>query len=276
MCAGDGSTAGAPEAREGGLPAASVRGGRVVLLGSGVLFLSFAAVCGGQARELRVGTTVRALVAEGPEGESAARANRLVAGRLLALDDAALTLETSPESPPLAVSRQSLARLEVFRKSQRKKGALIGLGVGAATGLALNAAAASGSDEGCWSRSDDPLEHLVCSSLDETFSSPALYVTSALLIGAVGAGIGALVAPGDRWQVVRSDRLRLVVGPTHGGVRLAVSITLPARRHRAIDLGSSTRDRSSCSVRPPGNVDDAVALAQHATQTCRLSSSTGE
>jgi hypothetical protein len=50
------------------------------------------------------------------------------------------------------------------------------------------------------------------------------YGAAALLLGVAGAGIGALVAPGEKWESVTGDRLRVAVSPARGGARVAVSL----------------------------------------------------
>ena len=49
-------------------------------------------------------------------------------------------------------------------------------------------------------------------------------VTSGIL-GVLGAGIGAVVPPGEKWEAVSLDRLHVSVTPARGrGVRMAVSV----------------------------------------------------
>jgi hypothetical protein len=56
------------------------------------------------------------------------------------------------------------------------------------------------------------------------FEGPEYYAGGALVLGAIGAGVGALVAPGEKWEAVSSDRLGLAVGSTRGGgLKLGVS-----------------------------------------------------
>jgi len=181
-----------------------------MLLGGVVLL----AAAGAQAEEsagLREGARVRASIKKVSQPAGASNLRRLT-GALVGIDDSTLRLETSRDEPPVVVARQDVAKVEVsVRRSRRGKGALIGLGVGAVAGLVLMAAGNSG---GC---SREPC------IVD--FSGPEYYAGSALLLGAVGAGIGALVAPGEKWETVPNDRLRVAVGPTRGGgVRFGVSL----------------------------------------------------
>ena len=57
-------------------------------------------------------------------------------------------------------------------------------------------------------------------------SGPQYYAVGALLLGAGGALIGAIVAPGEKWEAVTGDRMRVAVGPAPGGgVRFVASLS---------------------------------------------------
>lgn len=193
---------------------------RTALIGLVALLLSLSVAYGEEPPPLGLGARVRVLLNE-PSQSASATHGKTLKGRLLGISDTAITLETSPSRAPVILSRQNVAGLELsLRRSQRKKGALIGLGVGAAAGLVLVAADSGGS---C----PPPEEDLfgLCRGFQEDFSGPEYYALSAALLGAAGAGIGALVAPGEKWKTVTSDRLRLAVEPARGGgVRFGVSL----------------------------------------------------
>lgn len=93
---------------------------------------------------LWIGARVRAYVTENSGNEG--RSKRLT-GRLIGLDEKTLSLETSRDRAAMLVARENVTRLDLsIRRGQRGKGALIGLGVGVATGVLLGLG--SGDDEG--------------------------------------------------------------------------------------------------------------------------------
>jgi len=109
-------------------------------------------------------------------------------GTLTAVDSAHLTLARSGGDAPSVVARRDVTKLErSVRPSGKRKGALIGLAVGFGAGFATAAAL------GNCSETPGVVEH--CG--DPVWSS--LYGAAA---GAAGAGIGALLAPGERWAEV--------------------------------------------------------------------------
>lgn len=154
------------------------------------------------------------------EGSRAAHGKKL-SGALVGLSDAAVTLETTKGRTPVVVPRESVAQFEVsVRRSRRKKGALIGLGVGMAAGLIM-VAADNGGD--CPPPEEDFFG--ICRGLEEDFSGPEWYAFGAALFGGVGAGLGAIVAGGEKWEPITGDHLRLAlkVGRV-GGVQIGVSL----------------------------------------------------
>jgi hypothetical protein len=147
--------------------------------------------------------------------------HRWIVGRIGSANDDAITLLEKPDSDPLVLPRSQVTRLEVSRRpSRRKKGALIGAAVGAAAGIAIVALDGGGS---CPQPQEDFLG--LCRSPKNEFSGPQYYAFAAALLGAAGAGVGALVAPGEKWEAVTDQRLHLSVGPARGGgVRFAASL----------------------------------------------------
>ena len=192
----------------------------MTLMGLGVLLVTVVAAHAEELRTLPVGARVRASVTEGSPNAGAAHST--LTGRLLAVSETDLTIETSPGRPAVVVPRHQVAGLEQsLRPSRRKQGALIGLAVGAAAGLVL--VAADHNDSSCPRPEEDFLG--LCRGLQEAFSGPEYYAAGALLLGAAGAGIGALVAPGEKWETVTGDRMRVAVGPASGGgVRFVASL----------------------------------------------------
>jgi hypothetical protein len=109
-------------------------------------------------------------------------------GRIVAVDDANLTLLSGGETR--VVPAEAVTRVEVRRKTHRKGrgvriGALAGLAVGVAVGFA------AGDDCGA---ADAPT--IVCVSREA--SAAGVGLAGALL----GAGVGALAVPGERWELV--------------------------------------------------------------------------
>lgn len=122
-------------------------------------------------------------------------------GRLVspAADSAAIALAGRPDTVRFATD--SLPPLQVSQglRARTGKGALVGLGVGAGTGLILGILAAA----------ED------CTGFCVIDVGPAEIAGVSALLGGVGAGIGALVG-----SLVRGERWRPVHPPPRGGVRL--------------------------------------------------------
>jgi hypothetical protein len=146
-------------------------------------------------------------------------------GRLVASDDLTLRIEKGrSEGKPstITVPRESVTRFEASRAPSRKgKGALIGILIGAGASVAVGLAA--GDD--C---SNSPPGDDLFSRLDRNlcFDSKETGLMTAILAVPVGALIGALAAPGEKWETVDVTRVRVGVAPTRGRgleVRLALS-----------------------------------------------------
>jgi len=110
-------------------------------------------------------------------------------GTLLAQGDDSLRLQVIGEVTPVSVARSAIKRLEISRGSHSStgSGALIGLGAGVLAGGALGAEANSPCDP-------------------EVFGcGPGLVVGGGLLVGAIGAGIGAVIGSlshSEQWDSV--------------------------------------------------------------------------
>jgi hypothetical protein len=130
---------------------------------------------------------------------------RRIQGKLLALDEATMTIETEDQPRPIVVPRPEIKKLEVsMRPSRKGRAALIGAGAGALIG-------------GVWgysSASDCSSEEFLCLFPKE--DRPKLALGGAVLVGALGAGLGALFGPGERWQERPGAQVRLIVAPTRG------------------------------------------------------------
>jgi hypothetical protein len=125
-------------------------------------------------------------------------------GRLAEVRPGSIILTTG-DSETRELRRDAIANLErSVHPSRKLKGALIGYGVGFVTfGVA---AAAMGTDGACYDMAVGE-----CVALSALVALPV-------------AGIGALVAPGEKWADVPSDRVRVSLAPTRGrGVSAQVS-----------------------------------------------------
>jgi len=142
---------------------------------------------------------------------------RLV-GTVVGLDEVALTLQRHGVTDTMLVPRAAITRLEISRGRRRSKGALIGAVVGLGSGVALGLA--TGSD--C--SSDPDLRALFVAFFGGCKGTTRAVVISVATVP-VGALVGFLVAPGEKWEASSPDRLRIAVAPTRGGgVRAAVSV----------------------------------------------------
>jgi hypothetical protein len=114
----------------------------------------------------------------------------------------------------VTVSRSSVTRFEVSERASHKgRGALIGLLVGALAGALAGAALVE-----------------ECSQTDALCIFPreekATYIVGGgVIVGASGAGVGALVAPGEAWREtpLAQPRLSLGTGARATGIQVAVS-----------------------------------------------------
>ena len=128
-----------------------------------------------------------------------------IQGRLLALDEATMTIESPDQPRPMVVPRPEIKKLEVsVRPSRKGRAALIGAGAGALIGAAL----------GYFLADDCSREELFCIFPKEDRSKDAL--GGAVAVGLLGAGLGALFGPGERWQERPGAQLRITVAPVHG------------------------------------------------------------
>lgn len=179
-----------------------------------VLFGLPAPLVNGQAAsETLVGQRLR-LTTNG-EG-SAGKVERIV-GTLVSTDETGLTLATASSGSgtrTLKVSHAAVTRAEMStRKSRKRSWALIGAATGAVIGGVLGYAGT----ESC-SRND-----FLCILPRENRAQYT--VGSALIVGAAGAGLGALIAPGEKWQDAGTQRLRLSLAATPDrGARVAITL----------------------------------------------------
>jgi len=171
---------------------------RTLLIGLGI-------VCGcayrAYAQEPPVlvpGGHIRARVVDSSRDGSS---TRRVKGTILNLSDTTITISTSGDVI-LDLRRPDVERLEVrLRPSRRGRGALIGLGIGAASGLLIGFAAG-----------DDPPGLF-------SFSAQEKAVGLAVLLAPIGALVGLVAAPGAQWVTV----------PPEGGIHVSFDNRRPGR-----------------------------------------------
>ena len=118
----------------------------------------------------------------------------------------ALAPERSGSDSLLLFARNQIAELEVYRgrKSAAGKGALVGLGFGAAAGITIGLAGCQGFTEDCIYDADAVEVALIFGAV----------------VGAVGAGIGSLIglaAGTDDWEPVPMEGLRISIRPGPAG-----------------------------------------------------------
>ena len=120
-----------------------------------------------------------------------------VVGTLAAVDDESLTVIVSGRRDPLVLTRSHVVRVErSVRPSHKRRGALIGSAIGFVAGFLIGGAiteweGTSGGDFG-----------------------PGAYVASGVILALPAAGIGALVARGERWAEVPTDQVRSQIAPS--------------------------------------------------------------
>lgn len=131
-------------------------------------------------------------------------------GRVLAIDDASLTLELAGSGRRLQVPRGAIERLEV-RDGTRSRGkqALRSAGIGAAAFAGLVLARAT----------DDK-----CEGFEIFCGSPAAKAAAGALLGGwVGAVLGATQST-ERWRTVPRDAFALAIRPARGEIGVAVAV----------------------------------------------------
>ena len=109
---------------------------QAAMTGLGLLILAASGARAEEPHTLQEGARVRATMAveTAPIGNHPIR----LEGLLSDMDEATITLVTSPDKPPVAILRVEVSKLEMYKgKKSRGTGALIGFGVGAAVGALI-------------------------------------------------------------------------------------------------------------------------------------------
>lgn len=128
--------------------------------------------------------------------------DRRLSGDLVAVESTALLLRRDGREAPDRIPLDSVTSIErQVRRGGKKRGLALGLLAGAAVGAVAGYAA--GDDCG--------RETFVC------FDRPTTAASGAIVFGVLGMAIGAIVAPGERWESTTAERLRVDLGPRPGG-----------------------------------------------------------
>ena len=186
-----------------------LRRARTAVRAVGVLILSLglpASMAGQAADSPEIGARVRVRL----PGHGAGWLQGHLA--MLSADSAAIALTETPDSVRFATASAERVEVSQGRHSHAGKGAVVGLGVGAATGLILGLAASA-----------EPCEDLCMYEV-----GPGEIAGATVMLGAVGAGIGALIGSfshGERWKRVDlhpSGPPRLTPVARAGGLGIAL------------------------------------------------------
>lgn len=185
---------------------------QISIAASVIIILVTSSVLAEESQTLQAGATVRATLwrfssdtdttsslsspskvrldyAEAKKARKAERTSNKIKGKLLTLTETTMTVETSAGEPPLVIPRTDITKLEWSPgKKSRGQGALVGLGIGAGFGAALGAG--DGAD---WA------------------------AAGAVVFGTLGTLIGVIVSPGEKWETVPSDKIKLGVSKGPGG-----------------------------------------------------------
>jgi uncharacterized membrane protein len=187
-------------------------------------FFSTAVLAEEAPAQTLIGQRVRIMMAK-PSGKT----ERIV-GNVVAEDERVLKLgQPGSESPPVTVDRSAVTSVEhSVAKSRKSRGATIGFLIGAAAGAAVGYAAGDNSQGAPFCTFDG------CATLGPFApSKPESALLLGAVFGAIGAGVGAAVSPGERWQRVPAEGLRFSLAPAAGGgigARVSLSLSGPPRR----------------------------------------------
>jgi hypothetical protein len=116
------------------------------------------------------------------------------------------------------VPRATITKIEASRHRSRKA---VGAGIGFLVGLGATAAVYMGAGHRCAAApNDDLLPQLLCA-----VGTRGWAILNGIRIVPAATLLGLVAAPGEKWEVSTTDRLRIAVAPTRGGgVRAALTI----------------------------------------------------
>jgi RNase P/RNase MRP subunit p29 len=172
-----------------------------------------------------IGQRVRILMAK-PSGKT----ERIV-GNVVAEDEQTLKLDRpGSKDPPVTIDRSTLTRVDrSVARGRKGTGAALGFLIGAVGGAAIGYAEA---DQENKTGVCNHYEFLGCVSGPSRGGTAALF---GVMFGLIGAGVGAAVSPGERWQRVPEEGLHFSLGPAAGGgigARVSLSFSGPPNRSR--------------------------------------------
>lgn len=128
--------------------------------------------------------------------------DRRLSGDLVSIDATTLVLRRAGQAAPDRIPLGSITSIERrLRPGRKTRGLAIGLLTGVAAGAAIGYAGGQDCQPGAF----------LC------FSRGSTAAGGAIALGLVGAAVGALVAPGEKWETTTTERLRLDVGPAPAG-----------------------------------------------------------
>lgn len=142
-----------------------------------------------------------------------AQTPKRIVGTLASADPSSLTIQTSGKQ--IVVPREVIQAVEISeRRGWKKRGALIGAGVAVLAALAIAA-------------SEDYSPHEFCLESCATVTNGS-FASEALLgiaiLGLPGAGLGAALAPGERWVAAKTPTLGMQHTQAEGGLRVGISV----------------------------------------------------
>jgi hypothetical protein len=143
-------------------------------------------------------------------------------GNLIRLDDDVLVLGSDDGSRTEEVPRRAITQVEISRHRSRKA---TGVGLGLLAGVVAAVVIGATTGEDCSRPAREGYFVDIC------FDKGTTGILAAFLTVPAGVAVGAIAAPGEKWDVVPASPIRLVVAPTPGGgVRGAVTVTWRGRR----------------------------------------------
>jgi hypothetical protein len=142
---------------------------------------------------------------------------RLV-GIVVGLDETTLTIQRQAAKGSLQVPRAAITKIEASRHRSRKA---MGAGIGLLVGLGATAALYMAAGDRCEAvPKDDVLPQVLCA-----VGTRGSAILNGIRIVPAATLLGLVAAPGEKWEVSTTDRLRIAVAPTRGGgVRAALAI----------------------------------------------------
>jgi hypothetical protein len=146
-------------------------------------------------------------------------------GRIVAREGETIVLRREKGHRTEKLGRPDVLGLEVSQRRSRKAkgaaiGALTGLGAAIALGVAAGEDCGAPPYQGGWANFAERLTYNLCFGHTETA------LLSGILTVPLGALLGALIAPGEKWRPAGVNELSVQAGAFNGGgfgVRLAVA-----------------------------------------------------